>query len=295
MTLCNGVCPLTTHQEQRRIRIRALNAVSQFRASKFDAAIDTFIELDFNPAKVVALYPEAVSGRLFVPQERWIPLYGGPVPVDDDHAASESSHDSGSKPAGHVHERTATEIFDTLAPGGSGSGSVGGRLRRTGLGMFLPSGHQEDDTASISSKKKPTLHGVSITLFRLWLSDSPPSDDLNRSVETLVRYLADRRPKLHAALVSVNITPESQSHVASPLSEASIEELFALPNAPLSALTPEQLLRFAQIVDTALYKSYLIIRPALLGSLCRVANWCEVSEVEEDLRARKVWFSLFSG
>jgi hypothetical protein len=121
-----------------------------------------------------------------------------------------------------------------------------------------------------------------------------PSDDLNRSVETLVRYLADRRPKLHAALVSVNITPESQSHVASPLSEASIEELFALPNAPLSALTPEQLLRFAQIVDTALYKSYLIIRPALLGSLCRVANWCEVSEVEEDLRARKVWFSLFS-
>ena len=124
--------------------------------------------------------------------------------------------------------------------------------------------------------------------FQLLLSDMSPSDDLHRSVETLVRYLADRRPKLHAALLSVNITPESQSDVASPLSEASIEELFALPNAPLSALTPEQLLRFAQIVDTALYKSYLIIRPVLLGSLCRVANWCEVSEVEEDLRARKV-------
>lgn len=113
-------------------------------------------------------------------------------------------------------------------------------------------------------------------------------DDINRSVETLVRYLGDRRPKLRAALEAVNITPESQSHVASPLSEASLYELFALPNAPLSALTPEQLLRFAQIVDTALYKSYLIIRPVLLGSLCRIANWCEVSEVEEDLRARKV-------
>ena len=113
-------------------------------------------------------------------------------------------------------------------------------------------------------------------------------------METLVRYLADHRPKLHAALVSVNITPESQSHVGSLLSEASIEELFALPNATLSALTPEQLLRFAQIVDTALYKSYLIIRPALLGSLCRVVNWCEVSEVEEDLRVRKVWLLLFS-
>ena len=114
------------------------------------------------------------------------------------------------------------------------------------------------------------------------------TDDLHRSVETLVRYLADRRPKLGAALEVVNITTQSQSHLASPLSEASIDELFALPNFPLSALTPEQLLRFAQVVDTALYKSYLIIRPALLGSLCRVANWCEVSEVEEDLRVRKV-------
>ena len=116
------------------------------------------------------------------------------------------------------------------------------------------------------------------------------TDDLPRAVETLVRYLADRRPKLGAALEVLNITPESQSHIASPLSEVSIDELFALPNLPLSALTPEQLLRFAQVVDTALYKSYLIIRPALLGSLCRVANWCEVSEVEEDLRVRKVRF-----
>ena len=87
---------------------------------------------------------------------------------------------------------------------------------------------------------------------------------------------------------AVGITPESQSHLASPLSEVSVEDLFSLPNAPISALTPGQLLRYAQIVDTALYKSYMIIRPVLLGSLCRIANWCEVSEVEEDLRARKV-------
>ena len=113
-------------------------------------------------------------------------------------------------------------------------------------------------------------------------------DDLHRSVETLVRYLADRRPKLKAALEVVNITPQTQAETYPPLSTTTVEDLFALPNAPLSALTPEQLLRFAQIVDTALYKSYLIIRPTLLSSLCRIANWCEVSEVEEDLRARQV-------
>jgi hypothetical protein len=41
-------------------------------------------------------------------------------------------------------------------------------------------------------------------------------------------------------------------------------------------------------VDTALFKSYLVTQPALLGALCRLANWCEVSEVEEELRAREV-------
>jgi Vam6/Vps39-like protein vacuolar protein sorting-associated protein 39 len=103
----------------------------------------------------------------------------------------------------------------------------------------------------------------------------------------LVRYLSDRRPKVGGALDALHINP-SQLHQIAFLSQTSADDLFALPNAPLSSLTSEQLLRFAQIVDTALFKSYLVIRPGLLGPLCRVPNWCEVSEVEEELRAREV-------
>ncbi|KAF8813359.1 hypothetical protein BYT27DRAFT_7180846 [Phlegmacium glaucopus] len=259
---------LLPEKDQRRTQIRALNAVAQFRAGKFDAAIDTFIELDFNPAKVVALYSESVAGRLSVPQEGWIPLYGGPSLVEEDNPSPEGSQEN-DKAASNQEKPTAD--LENLV---SATGSIGGRFRRTGLGLFMPSVNKDSDSASVKARRKPL------------------QDDLRRSVETLVRYLADRRPKLGAALEVVNITPESQSHLASPLSEASTEELFALPNVPLSALTPEQLLRFAQVVDTALYKSYLIIRPALLGSLCRVANWCEVSEVEEDLRVRKKYAEL---
>ena len=103
-----------------------------------------------------------------------------------------------------------------------------------------------------------------------------------------MRYLTEPRPRLNAALKAVGITPGNQSDGFPPLSEVSVEDFFALPNLPLSGLTPEQLLRYAQIIDTTLYKSYLIIRPVLLGSLCRTPNWCEVSEVEEDLYARQV-------
>jgi len=128
-----------------------------FRASKFDAAIDEFIELDFNPAKVVALYPESVAGRLSVPQDGWIALYGGPVSAEEEPLPSEGLHDNDTDNASLMssHERTATELFDSIIPSG---GSIGGRLRR---GILLPGVHNDADTASITSKRKVGSQGAS--------------------------------------------------------------------------------------------------------------------------------------
>ncbi|KAK7032798.1 rab guanyl-nucleotide exchange factor [Favolaschia claudopus] len=262
-------------KEQRSTRIRGLNAISQFRAAQFDTAIDTLIALDVNPAKVVALYPEAVAGRLSVPQDSWIPLFGGPAHTveDNDSNSPVPSLNESLKDAHDAAPHPPADVLENL--GISATGTIRGRLK--GLSAFLPSAHKDDDRASIRQEAKPkqAVH-----------------DDLPRSVETLLRYLSDRRPNVAAALATVGITPANQSHEIAFLSETSVEDLFALPNAPLSALTPEQLLRFAQIVDTALFKSYLLVRPALLGSLCRVSNWCEVSEVEEELLARKKYAEL---
>ncbi|KAG9225012.1 hypothetical protein CCMSSC00406_0001837 [Pleurotus cornucopiae] len=273
--LLNNVDDALLPDKPKRITlIRALDAVTLFREGKYDAAIDTFVELNINPAKVVALYPESVAGRLAVREEGWIQLFGGPAPVDD--ASSVKSRDSSKQAKGSPvvsdedkdpdMSNAAKDLLDRVAI--PSSGSIRGRLR-TGLGAFMPQSAKDDDRASINSKPRASVN-----------------DDFRRSVETLVRYLSDHRPKVTAALESVGITPANQSHDTPRLSEVLVEELYALPNAPLSALTPEQLLRFAQIVDTALFKSYIVIRPGLLGSLCRVPNWCEVDEVEEELRAR---------
>jgi len=48
-----------------------------FSRGQYDEAVNIFLELETNPAKVVALYPEAVSGRLYVPGNEWISLFGG--------------------------------------------------------------------------------------------------------------------------------------------------------------------------------------------------------------------------
>ncbi|KAJ3573523.1 hypothetical protein NP233_g2376 [Leucocoprinus birnbaumii] len=283
-------------KEQRRLRIRALNAVSQFRAGKFDEAIDTFFKLDLNPAKVIALYPETVSGRMVVPQREWIQLYGGPAPpqIDEVPPASPTSPPTSPAPSGNAagegddghadpkHERSPAELLDAVVHAGAVAGSsvaVGAmkRLKGTGLGLLSGAAHQEkdDDTVSVHSTRR-----------------GPVRDETHRSIETLTGYLVDRRTKLGAALASVNITPQNQYDEFKPLSEIPVPELFALPDAPLSALTPEELLRFAQIVDTALYKSYIVIRPGLLSSFCRLPNWCEVSEVEEALRGHQRFLEL---
>jgi hypothetical protein len=138
-------------QEQRKIRTRALNAVAQFRAGKFDDAINAFIDLDFNPAKVVALYPDNIAGRLSVPQDQWISLYGGPS-ADPVGESSSDIDESRSR------ERTAS-VPRAKERTPSPTGSIRGKLK-TGFSALLPSATKDDDSASISSvKPKPKRKG----------------------------------------------------------------------------------------------------------------------------------------
>ncbi|THH28020.1 hypothetical protein EUX98_g6176 [Antrodiella citrinella] len=241
-------------KEERKRLVRALHAVSQFRSGHFSDAMNLFLELNVNPAKVVALYPESVAGRLSLPQDEWIPLFGGPRKISP--SDSSSSHDSNEEATITADGSSIPAALDAAA---QRPPSPHGSIR--GIGM-------------LSKRKDP----------------EKPQDNLKRSVEELMRYLTDRRPKVKGALEALNITT-LQAHEMPNLSAASIDDLYALPNIPLTSLSPEQLVRFAQIVDTALFKSYLLVRPGLLQSLCRSGNWCEISEVEEVLRSREIFTS----
>jgi hypothetical protein len=107
------------------------------------------------------------------------------------------------------------------------------------------------------------------------------------ALEALMYFLSDRRQKLAGAIAS-NGKPAEGSFP--PLSSLAASDLHALPSLPMSALEPEQLLRMAQVIYTALLKVYLVARPILVGSLCRIENWCDVHEVEGLLKAQKVSF-----
>ncbi|KAG1762919.1 vacuolar sorting protein 39 domain 1-domain-containing protein [Suillus placidus] len=216
---------LLPDKDQRRAYIRALHAVSQFRLGKFDDAINSFIELDLNPAK------QSLTSK-------------------NDDAMSTKSQNDGNESKEKLLEQSPSLAMLVRTAARRGTAFVA---------LLASSKDKEDDAVSISGKKQVKQVG-------------------HRSVDTLWRYLTDRRPKVAGALAAVHVAP-AQSHQWPFLSETTTEELFAQPNIPLPLLTSEQLVRLAQIL-------------ALLGALCRLANWCEVSVVEEKLRAREKFAKL---
>lgn len=48
-----------------------------FHANLYDLAINAFISLDLSPAKVVALYPPSISGKLFLEPYALEEIFGG--------------------------------------------------------------------------------------------------------------------------------------------------------------------------------------------------------------------------
>ena len=123
-------------------------AVSLFKSGKYDEAIDTFIELDANPAKVVSLYPESIAGRLSIPEKDWIVLFGGPreeIPVTHEPESSEGVTTTEEPPKAEGGDQP-TSALAAPAPGATASfrGYLPNLIRPT---------VKDDDTASIGSRR----------------------------------------------------------------------------------------------------------------------------------------------
>ncbi|CAE6468651.1 unnamed protein product [Rhizoctonia solani] len=265
-------------------RIQGLRGVQLFQEGQHEQAIDVFLKLDMNPAKVIALYPDSISGRLAAPREKWIELFGGEVEKKEDKKGGEGRRE---KSVAVVEGAEEEEVQKAVAATFVGSPPKGSYSPPTSI----------MGSAGISRRIKAGLGAMGVRDDSESVKDLPVSrskkgpDEFTLSTRALGTFLVDRRPKIPAALQPFGITA-AQSADLPALSAASVDELMALPSAPLSTLTPEQLVRAAQLVDTALFRLYLFTKPSMIGALCRVDNWCEVVEVEEALRARKKFTEL---
>ncbi|KAK4050609.1 Vacuolar morphogenesis protein 6 [Microbotryomycetes sp. JL201] len=227
-------------------RLSRLHALSLFQSKKFSLAVDAFISLDTTPAKVVALYPETISGKLHLPEAAHESLFGG-------------------RDRDCIEPATVTSPLD---------------LNKTKNSNFV----DDSDTASVRSV-------TSLVQANLRESKSKPtarqrSDD----VDELIRFLTDRRQKYARAFAALSRSSKPMPSTAVESVNPSV--LLAIPDVPFSELEPDELVKVAQVVDTALFRSYLATKPVMVGPLCRIENWCQVEEVEELLLEAKKYREL---
>lgn len=247
-------------------KLSILHSLELFHTHRYDLAIDAFIALDISPAKVVALYPLAISGKLYTEFDGHEELFGG---------------------------RSLEEV--ELARKHKGD------QERIAEGEAQPLTKKvEDDTMSIRSVIPSRLRGsksFTSDLNTVSTGDLEKQAALDKkretgSIDSLIRYLTDRRQKYTQSLSA--LLPSSRPSPLDQRSSLTGSELLELiPDEPLGKLEPQVLARVAEVVDTALFRAYLVSKGGVMvGPLCRIENWCEVEQVETLLSEKKKFSEL---
>ena len=207
------------HRAARRAHIQACLGVARFQEGEWDAAIDLFLEVDVNPAKVLAMYPAEVSGALARPPAEWMDLV--------------AQADEGAAEHGHPALPPAAPI-------------------------------------------------------------EPPSEAPSSAAAlgALARFLTDRRRLLLPLLDARGASP---AHAAVGVPPAALLHLcLGHDDEAMDRVGTAELAALARSVDTALFRTLLRTKPALVGPLCRVENYAEVHVLADALREHQMTEELVS-
>lgn len=245
---------LLKDKEGKLREVRILKALALFAAKKYRQAFEFFSEARAPPERVISLYPKSIAGDL---------------------AAEESVKDEESVVA--EEESSAEASKATIAPAIQAS-SVTKSL--FGLGR---SGYQraESDTSSIfpgqggsgfdgsPNKSKDSVLGKGLE-----------GKDFAVAVNELCRFLV----QIHGQLLRV-LNPDS-SPKEDPPQDKENSTIYPLIKHLLSSDSTEwhqQIKEVATLVDTTLFKAYMLVNPGLAGSLFRLSNFCDPAVVTEKL------------
>lgn len=253
-----------------RVRhIKMLKAEALFHDKKWHDAMDLFIDAKAPPERVIALYPRAVAGDLSREES-----------VKGDGSVADDEELDGEKPADESEEIKKVSRESTFNPATTIGRSVMGRL---------VGGHKklDSDTASIrSSAREDAAETGSIRPPKKVTETTQPEKqiDFSNAVRALQSYLAQCRVQIKRYI-------DTDGNLKEPLptpSDSQPEEYtppfhYFIQNATGEVDWTAKLLDVAQLVDTTLFRAYMLTKSTLAGSLFRLPNFCEPDVVQEKL------------
>lgn len=248
-----------------RIReMMILKGLMLFQERKFRPALDLFTDAEASPERVIKLYPKSIAGDLSDVMEE---------------ESSEGAEDTAAEP------EAKTEQHPPKEPPSTPSKSLLGRV--TGVGHS----RKDSDNASIKSSSQTETNGPDPR--KAPTSDSMDStkplegDELKNAVRSLCSFLVQARTRMQKYLnmdgtikeSPPTFDPETGKPAFANLLPSSVFETDGVSSIDWQA----ELQECAQIVDTTLFRSYMLAAPALAGPLFRLDNFCDPEVVQASL------------
>lgn len=242
--------------------VKMQKAEMLFGKKKYRQAMDLFNEDDVHapPERVLRLFPPVISGTL----SRWAAT--DEHKADTDHAPAKSN---GTK------SQEAEESTDgSVIPGVGGFAKYFmGSQRKTAF-----------DAASIASFKKEPSDATEGEDGEAAQAEDKPLEgkDLMNAVLELNSYLAGTRARLQRVIdpATGNLKPREDR---AGMSEDAAERFLRTTQNESELELQEKLRETFRLVDTTLFRAYMLSQPALAGSLFRIPNFCDPEVVNEKL------------
>ncbi|KNG50083.1 vacuolar morphogenesis protein [Stemphylium lycopersici] len=258
---------LLLDKEERMREIQILKAQALFDMKKYREAMELFIDAKAPPERVIAMYPRSIAGNL-APEES----------VEGDGSVADEEEPNGEKPGKESEEGTPTPV-STIGRSMMGRFGVGGHKKvDSDAASIRPSAAKDESAETGSIRKRPT--------------DPPPPDkaatekEFKDSVRALQSFLTQCRVQIKRYI-------DTEGNLKEALPTASGSQLEAekppfhifIEEVPLEGPVDwkAKLLDVAQLVDTTLFRAYMIANPSVAGSLFRLPNFCEPDVVQEKL------------
>ncbi|KAH0543906.1 hypothetical protein FGG08_001807 [Glutinoglossum americanum] len=248
--------------------VKMQKAQKLFGQRKYRQSLDLFTEVSAPAERVIKLYPRIISGEL--------------ATIDDAVASDNES----------VLEANVNHDSEVLAQNGNSSKLVEDTKRSTIGKLKAESKKTTSDASSIRSWIRGEVGEGSDTGSVLGkhsetVSPDKPLEgkDLQTAVLELCTFLVGTRTKLQRYLNpdgslkdAVSSPPDGSNGTPKP----SFDSLLMISS--LTDVDREQKLReTAKLVDTTLFRGYMLARPTLAGSLFRIPNFCDPDVVNEKL------------
>jgi Vam6/Vps39-like protein vacuolar protein sorting-associated protein 39 len=260
---------LLRNKEERTKEIKMQKAQLLFEQRRYRPSLDLFTEVKAPPERVIRLYPSIVAGNLSTLDGR----------TDEEIAEGESKGQNGN---GELHGPSDDPVPEVVI----------GSPKPAALNQLIKAQRGHKKTASDAGSIKSFIKGYTdgsdtASIAAKPLEEAPlEGKDLTNAVLELNGFLVDTRarrllPYLDPETGKLKPIPDDREEQEK--ARKAFESLLLNPSSQTEVDREKELIRIAKLVDTTLFKAYMLVRPTLAGSLFRIPNFCEPDVVNEKL------------